>query len=128
MNSSQWESPAMECIVMSYDVMGQDLIGSNIHLYGNYHLYKKRWELRFDRLVKNVSDVKPTILCLQELQSFHLSQSVSELEELNLTHHIYKKRTSDDCTDGCAIFYDSKVLTLLEAHPIEYFRPDVPVI
>lgn len=128
MNSNQLKNPAMECIVMSYNVLAQDQIEKNPQLYRKYHRNNLRWDLRFERLMKNISDVKPTILCLQEVQSSHLSQFVRRLWDLNLTQYIYKKRTSNDCTDGCAIFYDSKVLTLIEAHPIEFFRPNLPVI
>lgn len=118
----------MECIVMSYNVLAQDLIEKNAYLYKKHQHNSLRWDMRFQRLIQNISDVNPAILCLQEVQSSHMPQYVQELRNLNLTDHIYKKRTSVEFTDGCAIFYNSNVLQLIGAHPIEYFRPDVQVI
>lgn len=135
MGSRRWESPdivldvvGMECTVMSYNVLAQDLIEKHPYLYKKHEENSLRWELRFQRLMKNISDVHPTILCLQEVQKSHIPQYVNGLRKLNLTDHIYKKRTSGECTDGCAIFFNKNVLELIDAHPIEYFRPDVQVI
>lgn len=133
--SRRWESSdifldvvGMECIVMSYNVLAQDLIEKHPHLYRNHHHNNLRWDLRFQRLLRNISDVKPTVLCLQEVQKSHLPQYVTGLRKLNLTDNIFKKRTSSECTDGCAIFYNKNKLEILDAQQIEYFRPDVQVI
>lgn len=135
MGSRRWESPdvfldvvGMECIVMSYNVLAQDLLEKHMYLYTNHQRNNLQWNLRFERLMRNISDVHPTILCLQEVQQSHIPQYIKGLRKLNLTDHIYKKRTSGECTDGCAIFYNKNQLQLIDAHPIEFFRPDVQVI
>lgn len=118
----------MDCIVMSYNVLAQDLIEKHSYLYANYHYNSLRWDLRFQRLIKNIGDVSPTILCMQEVQESHIPEYVKGLRTFNLTKYIYKKRTSEELTDGCAIFYNSSAVEIIDAHPIEYFRPGVQVI
>lgn len=117
---------AFEFTIMSYNVLAQDLINLHPHLYQDHQQQYLRWPHRFELLLRSFREAKPQILCLQEVQSSHLQLYIKELQTLQLTEHIFKKRTSD-CSDGCAIFYDSQLLELLDTERIEYFQPDVQV-
>ena len=57
----------------------------------------------------------PTILCLQEAQKEHFYKDILPvLEENQYELAVYKKRTSENKYDGCAILFKKNVLKLKE--------------
>lgn len=46
---------------------------------------------------------------------------------MDLQELIYKKRTQEGLTDGCAIFFNSDLMELISDDKVEYFQPDVYV-
>jgi protein angel len=61
----------------------------------------------------------------QEVQKSHLKEIHGRLRSMSY-EVIYKKRTGDKL-DGCAVFFNRNLFTLLESHKIEFEQPEVEV-
>lgn len=130
-----WESTATasgvakgaEITVMSYNILAQHLLNEHLSLYQQHVRQHLDWQHRLNLIVRHIAAIAPQVLCLQEVQRCHLDELSKRLAGLGLDQHVFKKRTSDDSKDGCAIFYPSKSLQLIEFHRVEFFQPKVKV-
>lgn len=61
------------------------------------------------------------------MQANHLMDFKTKCYSINLHEVIYKKRTEDEQTDGCAIFYNSDLMELVQEEKLEYFQPNINV-
>ncbi|XP_049825820.1 protein angel homolog 2 isoform X2 [Aethina tumida] len=123
----QWESrtgnmtsnkPGFQFTLMSYNVLAQDLILNHAYLYNNHDQKSLPWETRWNKLMNEIKTIDPDILCLQEVQKTHLDY-YKALETLGY-QSLYKKRTSDEYSDGCAIFFKSDKIVLSEYITVEF--------
>ena len=80
------------------------------------------WESRFSRLMEEIQHYNCDILCLQEVQCDHFDTHFKpNLGNLGYDG-VYKKRTGDK-RDGCAIFFKTAKLDLVEQTSVEYYQP-----
>ncbi|CAG9759345.1 unnamed protein product [Ceutorhynchus assimilis] len=113
--------------VMSFNVLAQELLQQHPDLYCRHNHLALKWEERWKRIHEEISNYRPDIVCLQEVQESHLSEYF--LKQLKLLGYcgIYKKRTGFTC-DGCAIFYKMKSVSLLEHVTVEFMQPNIPLL
>lgn len=126
LNSKQETIDGLPFILMSYNILAQDLINFHPNLYKSHDERAMPWKYRLNRLICEIQELSPHILCLQEMQEDHLEEFHQKLNRLNFKF-IFKKRTGSDKTDGCAIFYNKNMFKLELEHKVEYFQPNVEV-
>lgn len=61
------------------------------------------------------------------MQESHLMDFKLKCFALDLHEVIFKKRTQEGLTDGCAIFFNSDMFELVNEERVEYFQPNVMV-
>ena len=107
--------------VMSYNVLSDDLMKRHKELY-NQSSDLLDWEKRWRRIIKEIEQHNPDILCFQEVQCDHYETDfISDLGSRNFVG-LYKKRTGDK-DDGCAIFYKKDKFILEDFAGVEYHQP-----
>lgn len=115
-------------VLMSYNILAQTLLTKHSYLYSRHSAEFLDWSHRLNCLQNEILQIAPTILCLQEVQDTHLMEIENALRPLNYAKPLYKKRTTDEYDDGCAIFYNPEHFELLDHQYVEYFQPQVQVI
>lgn len=113
--------------LMSYNILAQSCLTNHPELYANNIPQCLDWTHRLHCIRNEIFELKPHILCLQEVENSHLPEIQAALEPLNYAKPLYKKRTSDNYHDGCAIFYNSQLFQLINHHYVEYYQPDIKV-
>lgn len=113
-------------VVMSYNILSQDNVEKQRQLYNNHIECTLAWSHRFECLKREIESVRPTILCLQEVQDTHLHEIADGLLSLNYNRPLFKKRNGEQ-SDGCAIFYNRNLFKLIDHHFVEFFQPQIDV-
>ncbi|NP_001089542.1 angel homolog 2 S homeolog [Xenopus laevis] len=113
--------------VLSYNILSQDLLEDNSHLYSHCRRPILIWSYRLPNILKELADMNADILCLQEVQENHYRTQIKpSLESLGY-HCEYKARTGDK-PDGCAICFKSDKFSLVSVTPVEYYRPNIALL
>ncbi|XP_012870765.1 PREDICTED: protein angel homolog 2 isoform X1 [Dipodomys ordii] len=113
--------------VMSYNILSQDLLEDNSHLYRHCRRPVLHWSFRFPNILKEIKHFDADVLCLQEVQEDHYGTEIRpSLESLGY-HCEYKMRTGRK-PDGCAICFKHSKFSLLSVNPVEFYRPDIPLL
>uniref|UniRef100_A0A4W3IEZ6 Angel homolog 2 (Drosophila) n=1 Tax=Callorhinchus milii TaxID=7868 RepID=A0A4W3IEZ6_CALMI len=112
--------------LMSYNILAQDLLEDNNHLYRHCSWPLLQWEFRFN-IFQELKQLDADILCLQEVQSNHYKKQLKPKLEALGYHCEYKMRTGDK-RDGCAICFKRSKFSLLSAIPVEFYRPRIPLL
>lgn len=113
--------------VMSYNILSQNLLEDNSHLYRHCRRPVLHWSFRFPNILKEIKHFDADVLCLQEVQEDHYGTEIRpSLESLGY-HCEYKIRTGRK-PDGCAICFKHSKFSLLSVNPVEFYRPDVPLL
>ncbi|XP_033630394.1 protein angel homolog 2-like [Asterias rubens] len=116
-----------EVTILSYNVLAQCLIESNMTLYQHCHSDFLRWRFRKKNLLREIKEADADILCLQEIQACHLYDFFApQLEKLGYTG-IYQKRTGDK-NDGCAIFYKVDKLVQDKTRRVSFYMPNIQLM
>ncbi|XP_078085936.1 protein angel homolog 2 isoform X2 [Mustelus asterias] len=113
--------------VMSYNILAQDLLEDNGHLYKHCSQPLLQWGFRFPNILKELKQLDADILCLQEVQNNHYRQQLKPVLESLGYHCEYKMRTGNK-TDGCAICFKRSKFSLVSASPVEFYRPWIQVL
>ncbi|XP_073983202.1 protein angel isoform X2 [Rhodnius prolixus] len=109
--------------VMNYNVLAQDLIDLHSNLYENHAPEYLAWETRSRLLMDQITTFLPDILSLQEVQESHIGPFYKQLEKYGY-RGVFKRRTGNK-TDGCALYYMSTLLELVEYQTVEFYRPHI---
>ncbi|XP_078505886.1 protein angel homolog 2 isoform X2 [Lissotriton helveticus] len=113
--------------VMSYNILSQDLLEDNSHLYRHCRQPVLFWSYRLPNLLREFREFNADVLCLQEVQEDHyLAQIKPSLEALGY-HCEYKMRTGSK-PDGCAICFKTSKFVLVSSNPVEFYRSDIPLL
>ncbi|GAB1285880.1 Protein angel homolog 2 [Apodemus speciosus] len=113
--------------VMSYNILSQDLLEDNSHLYRHCRRPVLHWSFRFPNILKEIKHFDADVLCLQEVQEDHYGTEIRpSLESLGY-HCEYKMRTGRK-PDGCAICFKQSKFSLLSVNPVEFCRRDIPLL
>ncbi|XP_076404317.1 protein angel homolog 2 isoform X2 [Peromyscus maniculatus bairdii] len=113
--------------VMSYNILSQDLLEDNSHLYRHCRRPVLHWSFRFPNILKEIKHFDADVLCLQEVQEDHYGAEIRpSLESLGY-HCEYKMKTGRK-PDGCAICFKHSKFSLLSVNPVEFCRRDIPLL
>ncbi|CAO2638858.1 Protein angel homolog 2 [Lemmus lemmus] len=113
--------------VMSYNILSQDLLEDNSHLYRHCRRPVLHWSFRFPNILKEIKHFDADVLCLQEVQEDHYGTEIRpSLESLGY-HCEYKMKTGRK-PDGCAICFKHARFSLLSVNPVEFCRRDIPLL
>nr|XP_025042184.1 protein angel homolog 2 isoform X2 [Pelodiscus sinensis] len=113
--------------VMSYNILSQNLLEDNSHLYKHCRQPVLFWGYRFPNILREIQQLDADVLCLQEVQEDHYGMEIKpSLESLGY-HCEYKMRTGRK-PDGCAICFKISKFNLLSSNPVEFFRHDIPLL
>ncbi|NXA13958.1 ANGE2 protein, partial [Sapayoa aenigma] len=113
--------------VMSYNILSQNLLEDNSHLYKHCRQRLLFWTYRFPNILQEIKQLDADVLCLQEVQEDHYRAEIkSSLESLGY-HCEYKMRTGRK-PDGCAICFKTSKFSLISSNPVEFFRRDIPLL
>lgn len=115
-------------VLMSYNILAQTLLEQHSYLYTEHVSQFLEWTHRLQCIQMEILQLRPAILCLQEVQESHLHQIEHALKPLNYAKPLYKQRTGANYDDGCAIFYNPDFFELIDHHTVEFYQPDVKVI
>lgn len=113
-------------VLMSYNILSQDNLEKQPHLYSQHTGLTLAWSYRLNCLKREIEYIRPAILCLQEVQDSHLPEIVAALQRLNYDRPLFKKRNGGQ-SDGCAIFYSRSMFELVDHHFVEFFQPQISV-
>ncbi|KAJ7407028.1 Protein angel 2 [Willisornis vidua] len=127
-DQSNTESEAtFDFTVMSYNILSQNLLEDNSHLYKHCRQRLLFWTYRFPNILQEIKQLDADVLCLQEVQEDHYRKEIkSNLESLGY-HCEYKMRTGRK-PDGCAICFKTSKFSLISSNPVEFFRRDIPLL
>ncbi|NWV23763.1 ANGE2 protein, partial [Origma solitaria] len=127
-DQSNTESEAtFDFTVMSYNILSQNLLEDNSHLYKHCRQRLLFWTYRFPNILQEIKELDADVLCLQEVQEDHYRTEIkSSLESLGY-HCEYKMRTGRK-PDGCAICFKTSKFSLISSNPVEFFRRDIPLL
>lgn len=110
------DNPNIESDCISF----QDLLNSHPELYQDVPGAHLRWKTRKANILSEIANLRPDILCLQEIQTDHLEGFTAELTRRCTFDRVFKKRTGIEKTDGCAIFFNPDVFELVDQRTIEF--------
>ncbi|NWQ73234.1 ANGE2 protein, partial [Columbina picui] len=127
-DQSNTESEAkFDFTVMSYNILSQNLLEDNSHLYKHCRQRLLIWTYRFPNILQEIKQLDADVLCLQEVQEDHYRTEIkSSLESLGY-HCEYKMRTGRK-PDGCATCFKTSKFSLISSKPVEFFRRDIPLL
>lgn len=112
--------------VMSYNILAQNYVDLQPTLYEFHEPESLKWPHRFNALKREIDEIDPDILCLQEVQQTHLADITKHFTSRGYETSMYKKRTGLQ-VDGCAIFYKRHLFDVIECHFVDYFQPGIRV-
>ncbi|XP_044279789.1 protein angel homolog 2 isoform X3 [Varanus komodoensis] len=113
--------------VMSYNILSQDLLEDNSHLYKHCRRHILAWNYRFPNILNDIKELDADILCLQEVQEDQYGIEIKPSLEALGYHCEYKMRTGRK-PDGCATCFKSSKFNLLSSNPVEFFRRNIPLL
>ncbi|XP_064411651.1 protein angel homolog 2 [Latimeria chalumnae] len=121
------EQEEFDFTVMSYNILSQDLLEDNAHLYRHCKRAILQWSYRVSNILQEVQQMNADILCLQEVQEDHYNAQIKpSLESLGYRCE-YKMRTGRK-PDGCAICFKLSKFSLVLAKPVEFFRYNIRLL
>jgi len=116
--------------VLSYNVLAQSLLEGHHYLYRDSPLQALEWDYRWAGLRREVADLAPDIVCLQEVQfrePDHFTCSYLPFFTSRGYRYVSKQRTGDK-KDGCVIFFRGDIFDLDCVSEMEYRIPRVQVL
>ncbi|KAJ7341091.1 hypothetical protein JRQ81_004813 [Phrynocephalus forsythii] len=113
--------------VMSYNILSQDLLEDNSHLYKHCQQHILDWSYRFPNILADIKQLDADILCLQEVQEDQYGTEIKPSLEALGYHCEYKMRTGRK-PDGCATCFKTSKFNLLSSNPVEFFRRNIPLL
>ncbi|XP_062981455.1 protein angel homolog 2 [Elgaria multicarinata webbii] len=116
-----------EFTVMSYNILSQDLLEDNSHLYKHCQRQILSWNYRFPNILEDIKRLDADVLCLQEVQEDQYGIEIKPSLEALGYHCEYKMRTGRK-PDGCATCFKSSKFSLLSSNPVEFFRRNIPLL
>ena len=117
--------------IMTYNMLADYLIHENAYLYRSCRDTDLPWSTRSKKLLNEILFYAPTILCVQEAQEKHFFEDMLPVlmqRDNGYQLAVYKKRTSENKYDGCAILFKKDVLELVDTKEVELFVKDHPVL
>lgn len=116
--------------LLSYNVLAQNLLTQHPELYRSKKRFLLNWEYRWGGIQREVVQINPDIVCLQEVQFKNPNHFLEYFKPFfsSLGYKYVMKSRTGGKEDGCAIFYKSDKLALDEVKAVEYFKQGVKVL
>ncbi|KNC79832.1 hypothetical protein SARC_07792 [Sphaeroforma arctica JP610] len=102
--------------VMTYNILGDKLMKAHANLYARTDTRVLKWDYRFPRILNEIKDNAPDVLCLQEVECFAEFENALQIEGYA---GMYQSRTGDK-TDGLAFFYKTDKFQLLSHKKVRF--------
>ncbi|XP_051868577.1 protein angel homolog 2 isoform X2 [Pristis pectinata] len=125
--SNEKQKEVFDFSVLSYNILAQDLLEDNSHLYRHCSQPLLQWGFRFPNILKELKQLDADIMCLQEVQNNHYGKQLKPILESLGYHCEYKMRTGNK-RDGCAICFKRSKFSLISASPVEFYRPMIQIL
>ena len=108
--------------VMSYNVLSQNLLKNHLYLYRDSPDQVLEWHYRWQGIKREIMDIQPDIVCLQEVQFKNPNHFASHFEPFfdSLGYKYCVKGRTGNKEDGCVIFYKGDLFKLDDVSSIEY--------
>ncbi|SCQ16470.1 carbon catabolite repressor protein 4, putative [Plasmodium ovale] len=126
-------NPHNQFTIMTWNVLAE--IYGTIEAFPHCDPYMLAWSYRKSKIIQEILNNNPDIVCLQEIQNEHfLDFFKPSLSEFGY-EGVYKQKTKEIFTspsgkrrggkytiDGCAIFYKKKKLKFVETYALEFSK------
>ncbi|KMZ80177.1 hypothetical protein PVIIG_01957 [Plasmodium vivax India VII] len=126
-------NPHNQFTIMTWNVLAE--IYGTIEAFPHCDPYMLAWSYRKTKIIQEILNNSPDIVCLQEIQNEHfLDFFKPSLGEFGY-EGVYKQKTKEIFTspsgkrrggkytiDGCAIFYNKKKLKFVETYALEFSK------
>ncbi|KJP87545.1 hypothetical protein AK88_02849 [Plasmodium fragile] len=131
--NSNVTNPNNQFTIMTWNVLAE--IYGTVEAFPHCDPYMLAWSYRKTKIIQEILNNSPDIVCLQEIQNEHfLDFFKPSLGEFGY-EGVYKQKTKEIFTspsgkrrggkytiDGCAIFYNKKKLKFVETYALEFSK------
>jgi mRNA deadenylase 3'-5' endonuclease subunit Ccr4 len=105
--------------VVSYNVLAQSYVHRHQKdLYSQSLPHVLEWSFRRDLILRRILSFDADVICLQEVEKEHYYDFFVPALHAHGYDSRFKKRTNMP-TDGLAVFYRKRKLSLMKCHPVE---------
>eukprot|EP00934_Nitzschia_sp_Nitz4_P007663 Nitzschia sp. Nitz4//scaffold2_size372955//184913//186912//NITZ4_000427-RA/size372955-processed-gene-0.508-mRNA-1//-1//CDS//3329546790//7653//frame0 len=107
----------------TYNVLAE--IYATQQQYPYCDIWALSWDYRFQNIMREIIDVSPDVICLQEVQADHYENHLYAAMSDQGYEGVYKQKTRDAMgmagkVDGCALFWRRSKFHLVESYSIEF--------
>lgn len=109
--------------IVTYNVLAEIYATQQQYPYCDF--WALSWDYRFQNILREIVEVGPDVICLQEVQADHYENHVyGALSDAGF-EGVYKQKTRDSMgltgkVDGCALFWRRTKFHLVESYSIEF--------
>ncbi|KAH9494459.1 Protein angel 2 [Bulinus truncatus] len=111
----------MEFTLMTYNILAQDYLEQNLHLYSRCEREDLEWNIRGPALIAQIIAHSADVVCLQEVQEDHWLQDMKDPLEKHGYLSVFKSKEGGK-PDGCAILYKRDKFHKIKFVPVEFKR------
>jgi len=109
--------------IVTYNILAE--IYATQQQYPQCDLWCLSWDFRFQNIIREIVDVGPDIVCLQEVQADHYESHLYNAMHEAGFEGVYKQKTRQAMgltgkVDGCALFWRRTKFHLIESYSIEF--------
>eukprot|EP00568_Trieres_chinensis_P006705 CAMPEP_0183296274 /NCGR_PEP_ID=MMETSP0160_2-20130417/3902_1 /TAXON_ID=2839 ORGANISM="Odontella Sinensis, Strain Grunow 1884" /NCGR_SAMPLE_ID=MMETSP0160_2 /ASSEMBLY_ACC=CAM_ASM_000250 /LENGTH=671 /DNA_ID=CAMNT_0025457873 /DNA_START=45 /DNA_END=2056 /DNA_ORIENTATION=+ len=109
--------------VVTYNVLAEIYATQQQYPYCDF--WALNWDYRFQNLIREILDVSPDVVCLQEVQADHYETHIYRAMSDAGFEGVYKQKTRlamglSGKVDGCALFWRRAKFHLVESYSIEF--------
>jgi len=109
--------------IVTYNILAE--IYATQQQYPHCDLWSLSWDFRFQNIIREIVDVGPDIVCLQEVQADHYESHLYNAMHEAGFEGVYKQKTRQSMgltgkVDGCALFWRRTKFHLIESYSIEF--------
>jgi CCR4-NOT transcription complex subunit 6 len=109
--------------IVTYNILAE--IYATQQQYPHADLWSLSWDFRFQNIIREIVDVGPDIVCLQEVQADHYESHLYNAMHDAGFEGVFKQKTRQSMgmtgkVDGCALFWRRTKFHLIESYSIEF--------
>ncbi|CAF0979126.1 unnamed protein product [Didymodactylos carnosus] len=113
--------------LISFNVLSQDLLELNPYLYTDCMPKYLDWDYRKKVIMKQIIGRDADIVCLQEAQEDHYENYFCPKLKKHGYESLFIKRSGEK-TDGCALFYKTHRLLLVDYKSVPFHHPNIELL
>jgi len=109
--------------VVTYNILAEIYATQQMYPYCDF--WALSWDYRFQNILRELKEVAPDVMCLQEVQADHYETHLYQALNDAGFEGVYKQKTRASMgisgkVDGCAIFWKKSKFHLVESYSIEF--------